>query len=819
MPLPGRTTFIVLPGTTSTKLMKVVLPGMEPNENLSDIRSQSSSSLRGRRFISGDIVDLREMLARQDNFDCPDRGRGAVIVNGQSCTSGLASEQPEAHKGDSSTDQRFYVGEFQPLRVTEDETFAPIALPRRERQRREYFGDTIDLLALPDSAQRSEDLTRGARKKIFVVSLVGTALFAFVVGLSWRSFGSSQEVIVASVSEALASVEQAAAMMGEWQPKEASEAFEAAAQKFHAAQERFSSVGFGLVSFAAELPLSSQLTSGKALLDAGVHIAEAGEHLSRAFGVLTSFSPDSLLATVSSVPATTPEERARYRSFETDLLSAAALLSKAAAQLERVEPEALPEGYRAKAVQVVEAVPRLRSAVDAINGSAHALAGMLGMEGERQYLILLENSAELRPTGGFVGNIGLARVQDGALKELRVEDVYLFDGQLTRYTVPPKPVQDISAAWSLHDANWYRDFETTAKIASGFFEETGLETPDGVIALTSKMFERLLSVTGPIAGSEGLVVNAETFTDTLNAIGAVQRPGETTQVRAVAGILPPLLERIALAQGGARDAFLVVLKDSVASGDVQVWMRDPQEQQLLLRLGVAGELPSTSVNGDMLAVVHANINGFKTDHVLSEQVRHEATVAADGSVVDLVTITRRHHGDARSELWYRKVNKTYTRFLVPLGSVLLGSEGATCVTGESRVDYVARQYRVHPAVEAAESSEHRDDATCVTVGEENGFTSFGAWLFVSPGETVTFRIAYRLPFRLEQSVDSYRLRMIKQPGWEPSFEHSVAVDASWQVVWSDDAYQSIQEGLFSIAPQALTRNRFFGLVLKIANSK
>lgn len=663
--------------------------------------------------------------------------------------------------------------------------------------------------------------SRRVAKSFFVAMLLSALLIPSFA--AWRSINTVKQSLLVSVSEAAGKIHAATSAMAAFDTALAQGSFLEAARSFRDAQERLASVGFGLLSLIAELPLSNQLTSGKSLLVAGEDLASAGEQLASAMMLLETLSPDPLMGLVAS--GSLSEQSAKntpgpgfvfpWEDFSQKLEHAASRLSHAAEILERVEPSSLPETYRPTAQQAIAAIPAIQRVVTTIEESSSALAGILGMNEPRRYVVLLQNSSELRPTGGFIGNLGLVTIGHGTVRDFRVEDVYLLDGQLMRYTVPPKPIQDISQAWSLHDANWFLDFPTSAKTVSGFYEQTGNATPDGVIAVSSKLFEDILSVTGPLVTEDGLTVQAGTLTDTLNALGAAQKPGETTQVRAVQALLPALVAQLSRADSSMRLQLSEIFKRRAASRDIQMWFKDEDEERFISRLGVGGALPDTQ--GDFLAIVHANINGLKTDRVIEEEVAHEATIASDGSVVDTVAITRRHRGNERNEPWYRGVNKTYTRVMVPLGSTLLLVQGVTCDVDARGVDYAALGYRVHPIVASVEATERLVDGTCVTQSEESGKTVFGAWLFVSPGEEATARFTYRLPRKLDEPVDSYRLLVVKQPGWEPRFSLTVRPDIAWETAWRDEELAPRGDASPASDSLLLVRDRFFGAVFKKVN--
>ena len=70
----------------------------------------------------------------------------------------------------------------------------------------------------------------------------------------------------------------------------------------------------------------------------------------------------------------------------------------------------------------------------------------------------------------------------------------------------------MSAVWTMHDANWFPNFPTSAEKVSWFYEKTGGRTVDGVIAITPELLRDLLAITGPIDMPEyDKTINADNF--------------------------------------------------------------------------------------------------------------------------------------------------------------------------------------------------------------------------------------------------------------------------------------------------------------------
>lgn len=132
--------------------------------------------------------------------------------------------------------------------------------------------------------------------------------------------------------------------------------------------------------------------------------------------------------------------------------------------------------------------------------SATTLPGLAGFGGQKRYLILLQNQMELRPTGGFLGSYAVAKVKNGKLVEVSVQDIYEPDGRVTEYIEPPAPIQEAFnlGTLRLRDANWDPDFPSAAKTLLWYFDKAGEGEFDGMIATNLLVFQEALKVLGPI---------------------------------------------------------------------------------------------------------------------------------------------------------------------------------------------------------------------------------------------------------------------------------------------------------------------------------
>jgi len=471
-------------------------------------------------------------------------------------------------------------------------------------------------------------------------------------------------------------------------------------------------------------------------------------------------------------------------------------------------------------------LPIVTSSVDEFLNNSYIFRDLLGGNGPRKFLFLFQNNNEMRATGGFIGSYGLLDISNGHIRNFFIDGIFNPDGQLMEKIVPPAPIQKISAAWSLHDSNWFPNFPTSAKKAILFYEKTGGPTADGVITFTPRIMERLLEVTGPVEMPEyGVTLTAENFIEkTQNEVEIDYDREENKPKKILSDLASILMERLF----NTKDSTMLmkavgVFSEGLSRKDILFYSTNDDVQSIISAQGWSGEILSTP--NDYLSVVNTNINGYKTDGVIDEKIEHVATIQEDGSIIDKVTVTRQHNGGNSQYEWWNRVNADYMRVYVPQGSKLISVEGQTREFNKPPLDYNALGFKRDPDVEQEEKNMIIDEETGTRTYEESGKTVFANWVYVSPQETVVVKYVYLLPFKVsptesegKASVDSYSLLVQKQLGSKGSdFSTKVSYDEKLDLVWSyPDDFQSDNARKF-IYETKLDTDQFFAATFKKNN--
>ena len=113
-------------------------------------------------------------------------------------------------------------------------------------------------------------------------------------------------------------------------------------------------------------------------------------------------------------------------SHERELRRIAAAIASAQATL-----DAVPDGLVAPLEQARDALSDEHRRVRAPRGRPRRgggpLPAILGWDAPRRYLVLTQNPAELRPTGGYTGSYGIIAFDKGRITEATFQDIYQLD--------------------------------------------------------------------------------------------------------------------------------------------------------------------------------------------------------------------------------------------------------------------------------------------------------------------------------------------------------------------------------------------------------
>ncbi|MDI6778164.1 MAG: DUF4012 domain-containing protein [Patescibacteria group bacterium] len=589
--------------------------------------------------------------------------------------------------------------------------------------------------------------------------------------------------------------------------------FEDSREILEAANGEVSKIGGDFSEILRFVPGISKVATASYILSAGENIASAGKAMTDSVKSLIGL--ENPLSGEGNISLTE-----LFLNLRGGISETSQNMEKARESLNKANLDDLPPEIRPKFLELKEKLPSVVSSLKSFSDDSNIILDVLGCNGPRKFLFLFQNNQEMRATGGFIGSYGILDISNGKIKKLFVDDIYNPDGQLTARVIPPEPIQKMSAVWTMHDANWFPDFPTSAEKVAWFYEKTGGPTVDGVVAMTPTVIEKMLSVTGPIEMPEyDTTVNEENFVEkTEYEVETDYDKEENRPKKFIADLTPKILDEFSNTKN-PKDMLraLQIFSSALKERQILIYSKNYNIQKMVSAQGWSGEILNTSK--DYLSVVNTNINGYKTDGVIDETIEHKSEIQNDGSVIDTVSVTRHHNGGNEKYDWWNKVNADFMRVYVPEGSKLLEASGQTREFVSPPLDYQNLGFKKDPQVQANEDSTRIDDATGTKIYTENRKTVFANWVYVSPGESVTITYKYILPFELSfdslhHPADTFSVLYQKQSGSKGSLLSSeIKLPENMRSIWRWPENIDLEDNSL-IIKASLDTDKFVGLAIE-----
>jgi hypothetical protein len=390
-----------------------------------------------------------------------------------------------------------------------------------------------------------------------------------------------------------------------------------------------------LPSLAVAVPvLSPNYRAARTLVDVGLELSRRGRRLAE------DGTGGGLAIQSGRVPL---DEVAR---ISPDLTSAATELGAGVRRVRSVDqPLLFPPIARA----VSEARARIEPAVaeETRAASAAQLApDILGGNGPRRYFLAVQNNAELRGTGGFMGSFGELVIDAGAvrLERLgRLDELRFFNGEYVSSTLPAPP--EMTRRYGRYGIDWKHvnispDFPAVARTISEVYPRSGGRPVDGVIAIDLPGLAKLMELTGPVTlASWDEPLTTANVVDVL-ARDSVQRyPTPAERADFLSGVTGAIFQALTRGQLGEPSKIAQVLGQAARARHVMLYFTRVNEQRLARWMNVDGAIPHPA--GDSFFVVNNNGAGNKADYYLTRRLRYTVVLHPRGEEIGV---------DARAEL-------------------------------------------------------------------------------------------------------------------------------------------------------------------------
>lgn len=326
-------------------------------------------------------------------------------------------------------------------------------------------------------------------------------------------------------------------------------------------------------------------------------------------------------------------------------------------------------------VQAQEASASLSTAAD----TSDLIGRMMGGQATQSYLLMIQNNAETRASGGIPGALAVVTVDSGRLTlgaqasssdfgvmspvlPVDQEQLEIYSGRLGKF---------------LQDVNLTPDFPTAASSAVAMWERTYNQKLDGAISIDPVALGYLLDATGPVEIRASELDKNSGLPTTLNKENVVETLlsdvyFEIDQPQLQDAYFASIAERIFTAlTAPSTDAEKLVTGLSRASDErrVLLWSGEPSEQEIISKYPLSGSIAGPSVLPAQFGVYFNDGTGAKMDYYVKRTVQLIRECPRDGYEQATVRVTSTNDAPSDAGVSLPAYVTGNGLFGVPAGSV------------------------------------------------------------------------------------------------------------------------------------------------------
>lgn len=375
-------------------------------------------------------------------------------------------------------------------------------------------------------------------------------------------------------------------------------------------------------------------------LQAATEVATSADDVAR-LGALPLVSTFQSLNWNSLTPTSAGMDLGPLQAAAPKVQAAAHAVRESAIRLKRIDATTLVPQVAGPLVSARKELADLSEDLDTAAVAAKLAPNMLGAEKPRRYLLLVQNNAESRATGGIPGALAVLNVDNGKLT-LESQTSAAALGAF----VPPvqidaeqQAIYTARAGKFMQDVNLTPDFVTTANTAQQMWEKSTGERLDGVLSLDPVALSYILGATGPVQMEDPLV----------QQIGS-GLPMQLTDKNLVQVLLSDAYAKIgepklqdAFFAGAAKEIFgalssgktdskklMEALSKGVEERRILLWSASADEQGSIASYSIGGLISGVAVAPTQFGVYFNDGTGAKMDYWVKRTVQVVRDCTRDG---------------------------------------------------------------------------------------------------------------------------------------------------------------------------------------------
>ncbi|WP_199516375.1 DUF4012 domain-containing protein [Nucisporomicrobium flavum] len=302
------------------------------------------------------------------------------------------------------------------------------------------------------------------------------------------------------------------------------------------------------------------------------------------------------------------------------IASGLTVIKHARAEVDGIDSDGLMDQVGAAVGQLSDGLAKADQLVSTADRAARLLPRMLGAQGPRNYLVLFQNNAEIRATGGMPGAYIVVHADGGAVtitdQGTAASDLKVFDPPVQQLEPDLTALYTDRPAVFPADVNLTPDFPTAAGLMRAMYRKRSGVTVDGVLATDPVALSYLLKATGAVKMPEGEPLTADNAVRVLLSEAYAKYPNPADQDKYFAKAARATFEALIKGQGDAK-GMVTQLARAAGERRLLMWSADQAEETALTGTVLEGRLPTDQASRPTVGVFLNDGTGAKLDYYLS----------------------------------------------------------------------------------------------------------------------------------------------------------------------------------------------------------
>lgn len=529
---------------------------------------------------------------------------------------------------------------------------------------------------IPDkiSGSRAERRSRSGqkrRRRSLLLTLVALGLLILVAGIGSAWLAGKASTINSELNEATILIPALKVAIAGENPGEASATVERLRAHTAAAKE------------AANDPvwtLASTLPGIGSNFSAVAEVARSADDVA-ALGLEPLVKVYSSLDWESVLPSRSGTDLVPLETASPSISAAAHAVRLSADRLSQIDASKLLPQVADPLIRARDQLIDVTGALDAAANASNIAPGMLGAQAERNYLLIIQNNAEARASGGIPGALAILSLDKGKLTLGDQSSAGAVGVMSPIVTVDPTQQQIYSTRVGkfMQDVNLTPDFPTAASTAQAMWERKTGQRVDGVISIDPVALSYILDTTGPVKitdpelvalASAGLPteLTGRNVVQTLlsDVYARIQQP--ILQDAYFAGVAQEIFAALSDGKGNAK-GLIEGLTRGADESRVLVWSGRPAEQAIIAKYALSGSIAGPSIAPAQFGIYFNDGTGAKMDYYVQRSVQLVKECPKDGYEQTTVRITSTNTAPADAATTLPAYVTGGGSFGVPPGSV------------------------------------------------------------------------------------------------------------------------------------------------------